>query len=123
MNESRLAASRGYDVCVGYRQRSDAAQQVVADCLAYGGRALAVAVDVGVESDVERLFSTVDTELGPLAALVNNAGMLELQMRVDQMDAGRIERVLRANVVGSFLCSREAVRRMSTRHGGAATWR
>lgn len=116
---ARLAAARGYDVCVGYRHRFDAARSVVAECRAYGRRAVAVAVDVGVEADVERLFSTVDTELGPISALVNNAGILDLQMRTEDLDAARIARILQVNVVGAFICAREAVRRMSTRHGGA----
>ncbi len=79
---------------------------------------MAVAGDVGSESDVERLFAEVDRALGPITALVNNAGILERQMRVEHMDAGRLGRVLATNVIGSFLCSREAIRRMSTRHGG-----
>ena len=116
---ARLAASRGYDVCVGYRHRADAAKAVAADCRAHGVRAIAVAVDVADEKQIEQLFSTVDSELGPLQALVNNAGILDLQMRVEQMDADRIARILQVNVVGAFVCAREAVRRMSTKHGGA----
>lgn len=81
--------------------------------------AIASQADVAVEDDVARLFETVDRELGRIGALVNNAGILETQMRVDEMDAGRIGRVLAANVTGTLLCCREAVRRMSTRHGGA----
>lgn len=83
-----------------------------------GGKAIAVAADVSQEADVERLFSTIDRELGLLTALVNNAGILETQMRIEQMDAARINRIFAINVTGSFLCAREAVRRMSTRHGG-----
>ena len=83
-----------------------------------GGRALAVQADIAIEADVMRLFTTVDDTLGPLSALVNNAGILETQMRVDAMDAMRIQRIFATNVLGSFLCAREAVRRMSTRHGG-----
>jgi len=116
---ARLAASRGYDVCVGYRHRGDAAEAVVAECQEYGSRAIAVPVDVADEKQIEQLFSTVDSELGPLRALVNNAGILDLQMRVEQMEAERIARVLQVNVVGAFVCAREAVRRMSTKHGGA----
>jgi len=81
-------------------------------------RAVAVQADVSVEGDVVRLFETCDRELGVLSALVNNAGILETQMRVDAMDAARLQRVFATNVVGAFLCAREAVRRMSTRRGG-----
>ena len=115
---ARLAAARGYAVCVNYRTRRDAAAAVVADIEAAGGKALAVAADVAVEADVKKLFETVDRSLGTLSALVNNVGILETQMRVDAMDAARIARVFAANVTGSFLCAREAVRRMSTRYGG-----
>ncbi len=114
----RLAATRGYDVCVNYIRDHQAAEAVVADCRASDSRAIAVQADVASESAVERLFNTVDRELGMVSALVNSAGILEQQMRVDQMDAGRITRVLATNVVGAFLCSRQAVRRMSASHGG-----
>jgi NAD(P)-dependent dehydrogenase (short-subunit alcohol dehydrogenase family) len=116
---ARLAATRGYAVCVNYRTRRDAADAVVAAIVAGGGRAIAVQADVAIEADVVRLFETCDGELGPLTALVNNAGILETQMRVDAMDAARLTRILATNVVGAFLCAREAVRRLSTRHGGA----
>ena len=115
---ARLAAQRGYDVCVNFVRNREAAESVVADCRASGVRAIFVQADVAREEDVVRLFRTVDEQLGMVSALVNNAGILERQMRVESMDAGRIERVLAANVVGSLLCCREAVRRMSTRHGG-----
>lgn len=116
---ARLAASRGYDVCVNYRRDAAAAEEVRRDIEAAGRRAIAVAADVGAEADVVRLFETCDRELGPVTALVNNAGVLETQMRLDAMDAARWHRVLTTNVIGAFLCAREAVRRMSTRHGGA----
>jgi NAD(P)-dependent dehydrogenase (short-subunit alcohol dehydrogenase family) len=115
---ARLAAARGYAVCVNYRERGDAAGAVVSDIVAAGGRAIAIAADVAVEADVVRLFETCDRELGPLTALVNNAGILDTQMRVEAMDAARITRILATNVVGSFLCAREAIRRMSTARGG-----
>ncbi|MEM7584830.1 MAG: SDR family oxidoreductase [Acidobacteriota bacterium] len=115
---ARLAAEHGYAVGVNYRSDRDAAERVVADIETGGGRALAIAADVTSEADVIRLFEAVDS-LGPLGALVNNAGILEQQMRVDQMSSGRLGRILTTNVVGSFLCAREAIRRMSTRHGGA----
>jgi NAD(P)-dependent dehydrogenase (short-subunit alcohol dehydrogenase family) len=115
---ARLAAPRGYDVCVNYRSNKDAASRVVAEVEAAGRRALAVAADVSIEADVVRLFETCDRELGRLDALVNNAAILEKQTRLEAMDAARITRVLATNVVGPFLCAREAVRRMSTNHGG-----
>ena len=115
---ARLAALRGYAVCVNYRSRQDAADAVVAAIVAAGGHAIAVPGDVADEADVVRLFETCDRALGSLTALVNNAGILETQMRVAAMDAARIHRILSTNVVGPFLCAREAVRRMSTRQGG-----
>jgi len=115
---ARLAAARGYAVCVNYRSRQDAADAVVADIVSAGGRGVAIQGDVAVETDVVRLFETCDRALGPVTALVNNAGILETQMRVETMDAARITRILATNVVGSIVCAREAVRRMSTRHGG-----
>jgi NAD(P)-dependent dehydrogenase (short-subunit alcohol dehydrogenase family) len=115
---ARLAAERGYHVCVNYVRDADAADAVVADAERAGVRAIAVQADVGVESDVVRLFETCDAELGPLYGLVNNAGMVERQTRVEDIDAARLTRVLTTNVVGPFICSREAVRRMSTAHGG-----
>lgn len=116
---ARLAARRGFSVCVNYRRRVEEAKQVVAEVEAGGGRAIAVQADVSVESDVVRLFETCDRELGSLSALVNNAGVLETQMRVEAMDSARLQRVFATNVFGTFACSREAVRRMSTKHGGA----
>jgi NAD(P)-dependent dehydrogenase (short-subunit alcohol dehydrogenase family) len=116
---ARLAAERGYVVCVNYRANEKAAHEVVADIEAAGGRAIAVQADVSSEPDVARLFETVDAQLGPLTALVNNAGILEQQTHVEHMDAARLTRVFATNVTGAFLCAREAVRRMSTAHGGA----
>ena len=115
---ARLAAARGYAVCVNYQRNEAAAREVAEAITAAGGRAIAVAADVSNEGDVVRLFETVDWELGTVTALVNNAGILERQMRVDEMDAERIRRVFDTNVVGTFLCAREAVRRMSTNRGG-----
>jgi NAD(P)-dependent dehydrogenase (short-subunit alcohol dehydrogenase family) len=116
---ARLAAQRGYSVCVNYRQNRDSAQRVVNAIEAHGGRALAVAADVSVETDVLRLFETCDSKLGTLTALVNNVGIVETQMRVETMDAERIRRVFSTNVISAFVCAREAVRRMSTKRGGA----
>jgi NAD(P)-dependent dehydrogenase (short-subunit alcohol dehydrogenase family) len=115
---SKLAAERGYAVCVNYRRNRDAADGVVAAIRQAGGIAEAAQADVSVEADVVRLFETCDRVLGPPDALVNNAGILETQMRVEAMDAARLHRVLATNVVGAFLCAREAVRRMSTARGG-----
>jgi len=116
---ARLAAQRGYAVCVNYRKNEKAARRVVADIETAGGRAMAVSADISVEADVMRLFETCDRSLGTLTALVNNAGILETQMRVEAMDAARLHRVFATNVIGAFLCAREAVRRMSLKHGGA----
>ncbi|MBK8016164.1 MAG: SDR family oxidoreductase [Betaproteobacteria bacterium] len=114
-----LAAQRGYSVCVNYRAHQLAADGVVRQIQSAGGRAISVAADVSSEPDVVRLFETCDRELGSPTALVNNAGILEKQMRVEAMDAARIQRIFATNVIGSFLCAREAVRCMSTRRGGA----
>lgn len=113
-----LAARQGYAVGLSYRADQNGAEAVVASIIEQGGVALAVQADVAVEKDVERLFMRVDASLGTVTALVNNAGMLEKQCRVEDMDAARIGRVFATNVTGSFICAREAVRRMSTRHGG-----
>jgi len=115
---AKLAAERGYAVCVNYASNREAADGVVAEITKSGGRALACQADVANEADVVRLFDAAAKGLGPVTALVNNAGILEQQMRLDEMSAGRFERVFATNITGSFLCAREAVRRMSTRHGG-----
>jgi NAD(P)-dependent dehydrogenase (short-subunit alcohol dehydrogenase family) len=115
---SRLAAERGYAVCVNYLRDRDAAESVVAGIRERGGRAIAIAGDVAQESDVVRLFDETQARFGALTALVNNAGILERQARLDDMDAARLARVFATNITGTFLCAREAVRRMSTRNGG-----
>jgi len=115
---AKLAAARGYGVCVNYLRSRAAADAVVAAIARAGGRAVAVQADVAIESDVVRLFETCDRELGPLGGLVNNAGILDTQTRVDAIDAARIGRVFATNVTGAFICAREAVRRMSTARGG-----
>ena len=115
---ARLAAAAGYRVALTYRTRADAAGAVVAAIAQAGGHAEAFQADVSREDHVLRLFRQVDG-LGTVSGLVNNAGTLEPQSRVDAMDAARLTRVLAANVTGSFLCAREAVRRMSSRYGGA----
>lgn len=113
-----LLAEEGYRICVNYRSNETAANAVVNDLASCGARAIAVRADVGREDDVVRMFKTVDRELGPVLALVNNAGALLPQIRVEDMDAARINRIFATNVTGAFLCCREAVKRMSLRHGG-----
>jgi NAD(P)-dependent dehydrogenase (short-subunit alcohol dehydrogenase family) len=115
---ARLLAARGWDVAISYRQESDAAAGVVAACQEAGVAALAVPADVASEPDVERLFATVDEQLGSPGALVNNAGIVAEKSRVDSLSHDRIQRMLAVNVIGPFLCAREAVRRMSTSYGG-----
>jgi len=115
---SLVAARHGYAVCVNYARDKASAEAIAAQIVKAGGKALAIQADVAVEADVIRLFEETTRELGPVTALVNNAGILEQQMRLDEMSAGRFERVFATNVIGSFLCAREAVRRMSTKHGG-----
>ena len=114
-----LAARRGFAVAVNYASQAQAAQEVVRRIEAEGGRAMAVQADVGDEAQVLAMFREVDDKLGRLSALVNNAGIVDMQARVDEMSVERLTRMMRINVVGSFVCAREAVRRMSTRHGGA----
>ncbi|MET3439271.1 NAD(P)-dependent dehydrogenase (short-subunit alcohol dehydrogenase family) [Variovorax paradoxus] len=114
-----LAARRGYAVAVNYASNSLAADDVVRTIRADGGTAMAVQADVGDEAQVLAMFEKVDAKLGRLTALVNNAGVVDVQARVDEMSVARLERMFRVNVIGSFICAREAVRRMSTRHGGS----
>ncbi|MDM0067352.1 SDR family oxidoreductase [Variovorax sp. J31P207] len=112
------AARRGWAVAVNYASNSLAADEVVRSIRAAGGTAITVQADVGDEAQVIAMFEKVDAKLGRLTALVNNAGVVDMQARVDQMSVARLERMLRINVIGSFVCAREAVRRMSTQHGG-----
>jgi NAD(P)-dependent dehydrogenase (short-subunit alcohol dehydrogenase family) len=116
---ARLAAERGWAVCVNYRSDRAAAEGVADEIARSGGRAVALAADVASEPEVLRLFDEAARALGPLGGLVNNAGILERQARVEDMDAARLQRVFAVNVIGAFLCAREAVRRMSTRRGGS----
>ena len=112
------AARQGWSVAVNYTRDQRAADAVVAQIRAAGGRALAIQADVADPAQVTALFERVDRELPRLAGLVNNAGVVDVAMRVDQMDAARLQRMFAVNVFGSFHCAREAVRRMSTKHGG-----
>lgn len=115
---AQLAAARGYAVAISYVSNRAAADAVTQGIVKAGGRAIAVRSDVAVEAEIVNLFRTVDQELGVLTALVNNAGILEHQMRIEEMTAARINHLMTTNVTGSFLCAREAIRRMSTKHGG-----
>ncbi len=115
---ARIAGERGYDVCVNFRKDADAAAAVVTDIEKAGSRAIAVAGDMSSESDVINLFETTDAELGRLNVLVNNAGIVDVQSRLEDFTLQRLERMFAINITGAFLCAREAVRRMSTRNGG-----
>jgi NAD(P)-dependent dehydrogenase (short-subunit alcohol dehydrogenase family) len=115
---ARLAAQRGYAVCVNYLSNRSAADAVVEDITRAGVRAVAIQADVSVEEDVISLYKAVDRSLGPVTALVNNVGIVERQIRVENMDAARVNRVFAVNVTASILCAREAIRRMSTKYGG-----
>lgn len=113
-----LAASQGYAVAVNYATHSAAADEVVRKIRAAGGRAFSVQADVAVEKDIMAMFKKIDIEFGRLDALVNNAGVVDQTSRVDAMTMARLQRMFAVNVFGSFLCAREAVKRMSTRGGG-----
>lgn len=113
-----LAASQGYAVAVNYTANSLAADEVVRHIRAGGGTAITVQADVAVEADVLAMFKKVDAKLGRLTALVNNAGLVDMTSRVDAMSAERLQRMFAVNVLGSFMCAREAVKRMSTRYQG-----
>lgn len=115
---ARLAARQGWAVAVNYTANSLAADEVVRAIRANGGSAITVHADVADEAQVLRMFEKVDAKLGRLTGLVNNAGVVDVTARVDEMSAARWKRMFDINVFGSFLCAREAVRRMSTRHGG-----
>lgn len=115
----RLGAKAGYRVAVNYASNKAAGDALVAEIRAGGGDAVAVRGDVGKETDIVAMFGAVDSAFGRLDAFVNNAGIVDVKARVDEMDVSRLERMMRINVVGSFLCAREAVKRMSTRHGGS----
>lgn len=112
-----LLAERGYDLVVNYQSNAAAAADTVAAVLRLGRQAVAVKGDVGDEADVAAIFAAAD-KLGRLTALVNNAGVIDAPQRLDEMDLARLDRMFRINLTGSFLCAREAVKRMSTRHGG-----
>jgi NAD(P)-dependent dehydrogenase (short-subunit alcohol dehydrogenase family) len=114
-----LAASKGYAVAVNYTSNAKAAQDVVSRIRAEGGKAIAVQADVAEEEQVLALFAAVDAQLGRLTAFVNNAGVIDVTARLDEMSVARLKRMFDINVIGAIVCAREAVRRMSTRHGGS----
>ena len=114
----RLGSKAGFRLAINYAANQAAADALVAEIKAAGGEAFAVRGDVGSEADVVAMFGAVDRAYGRLDGFVNNAGIVDVKARVDEMDVARLGRMMRINVVGSFLCAREAVKRMSTRHGG-----
>jgi len=111
-------AARGYSICINYLTKEHTASEVLSNLNALGARAISVQADVSREQEVERLFETVDRELGPISALVNNAGILKQQMRVEDMTAERVNQVLTTNITSAFLCSKQAIVRMARKHGG-----
>ncbi|MCX4027537.1 SDR family oxidoreductase [Endozoicomonas sp. SM1973] len=113
-----LAAKQNYAVCVNYQNDKAAAEKVVSTIQAAGSKAVAVAADVSKEADVKRLFAVTESELGPITGLVNNAGVLDQQTKFENMSVERWQRIFNINVIGSMLCAREAILRMSTQHGG-----
>jgi NAD(P)-dependent dehydrogenase (short-subunit alcohol dehydrogenase family) len=113
-----LAAKEGYSVVVNYRRDEEAADSVVQSIVSAGGKAVAIQADVSEEADVIRLFDESDRQFGQLHSLVNNAGVLEPQMRFEEMGSDRLWRIFAANTLGPMLCSREAIKRMSLKHGG-----
>ncbi|GGX74323.1 SDR family oxidoreductase [Saccharospirillum salsuginis] len=115
---ARHLAGQGYRLCLNFRQRSEPAEALCRELTELGSEVLLVQADVSLEADVERLFREVDDRFGGLTALVNNVGIVQTQMRVEDMSAERLNRMFTTNVTSAFLCCREAVRRMSTRHGG-----
>ncbi len=114
----RLLARDGYDVAINYARSADAADALAQEVRAAGRRAITVKADVGIEAEVISMFRALDSEMPPLAGLVNNAGILFAKARLDEMGPDRINDTLRVNVTGSFMCAREAIRRMSTKYGG-----
>lgn len=111
-------AAQGWDLAISYRERADEAEEVVKQCRAKGVRAIAIQADVANDDEVVAMFKKVDAELGTIGALINNAGIVGMKERVDQYTPERVQRIFAVNVFGAFACAREAVRRMSTLHGG-----
>ena len=115
---ARLAAENGFAVAVNYHRSREEAERLVDEIRSQGGRAVALGADASREEDILLLFAETERLLGGLDCLVNNAGILERQGRVEGMESDRLQRVFTTNIIGPFLCAREAVRRMSIRHGG-----
>ncbi|HWV75330.1 MAG TPA: SDR family oxidoreductase [Pseudosphingobacterium sp.] len=115
---ANLAAEHNFAVVVNYHKNKFAAEKVVADIIAKGGKAAAVQADISKEGDIMRLFSETDRLFGNLHSLVNNAGILEQQMRLEEIDVARLNRVFSVNITGPLICAREAIKRMSLKHGG-----
>ena len=113
-----LAARQGWAVAVNYSQNAAAAEAIVKQIKAEGGQAVSIQADVGDEAQIKHLFTQVDTQLGRLTGFVNNAGVLDVALRVDEMGWERLERMMRINVIGAIVCAREAILRMSNKHGG-----
>ncbi|MBT6910680.1 MAG: SDR family NAD(P)-dependent oxidoreductase, partial [Rhodospirillaceae bacterium] len=113
-----MGAAKGFKVCVNYNNSPDRAEQVMEQIRENGGTAIAVAGDMGREADIIALFREVDAQLGPVTALINNAGITGTVSRLEDMAADDMAEVFRLNMTGPFLCAKEAVRRMSTKHGG-----
>lgn len=113
-----LAARQGWAVAVNYSQNAAAAEAIVKQIKAEGGQAVSIQADVGDEAQIKHLFTQVDKQLGRLTGFVNNAGVLDVAARVDELSWKRVERMIRINVIGAMICAREAVLRMSTKHGG-----
>lgn len=116
---ARLAAQQGYAVSLNYRNDRAAAEAVLEEITRDGGKAVALQADISREDEVSRLFADAHQSFGPITGLVNNAGMLATRMRVDQMNAARLQHVFSTNIIGAFLCAAAAVRHMSTLHGGS----
>lgn len=114
-----LAARQGFAVVVNYNKQQQAAEKIVAQIKQLGGTALAIQADMAKEEDIIKLFTETDQKLGNLSALINNAGMLEKQMPVENMSVARLTRIFAVNTIGSFLCAKEAVKRMSLKNGGS----
>ena len=116
---ARLAAARGWRVAINYTRNAAAAESLAAEINSSGAKAITIQADVAVEADILRMFHEVDAQLGPLGALVNNAGVVDVAADVADMNVARLQRMFNINVIGSFVCAREAVRRMSTTRGAA----
>lgn len=115
---AQLAAEQGYIVCINYRQNHIAANKVVEAINVSGGQAYAFQADISLENEVVDMFAAIDAQVGRMTALVNNAGIIESQQKLVDMSAERLQKVFAVNVIGSFLCAREAIKRMSVRNGG-----